>query len=78
MTQYEYDTEEKAKQALQQYETAVNTFNFCPLLQGQCRKDCECYVKAHVRKVILGTFKEPNVIWKVYSGYCANAMFCGE
>ena len=49
--------------------------NYCPLIKGGCRKDCECFVPAYVRS---NNKFGPDEKWTIQGFNCGNAMFSGE
>ena len=53
--------------------------NFCPLLNAQCRQDCQCWAHAYVKEGhnYRGNPDKLVETWWVYAAGCENEMFRG-
>ena len=78
-----YKTKEEADDAAYE-ENGKPIICFCPLINSQCREDCECFQRAMVReckiyKRDLSVGGLPYILeYKVTYRGCGNAMFSGE
>ena len=61
------EAEKKAKEQDEKYGP------FCPLINGECKTDCVCYINAHPVAHSAGDNR-----WYVSGGSCANHMFHGN
>ncbi len=64
-----FDTIEAA-QACIKADNNKPPMSFCPLTNDMCRHDCECFQLAQL--------EETNDGFRVYPGFCNNAMFLGS
>lgn len=78
-----YKTKEEADVAAYE-ENCKPIINFCPLINSQCREDCECFQRATVserrmyRQDLSATGLPYILEYKVTYRGCGNAMFSGE
>jgi len=68
---YDFETRGEAEKKLENLER-LNPEWFCPLIKDMCLTDCVCY-----RKAIPYIYKNEcsSKPYRVYGGYCDNAMF---
>lgn len=63
-----FDTMEAAQTCIRADNNKLSML-FCPLIHDMCRRDCQCFQLAQV--------EETNDGFRVYTGFCNNAMFSG-
>lgn len=76
-----FETEDEAQAEADEMNEHTMGPTFCPMIQKQCRTDCECFAPARVGQQIyshqvssIGKKKQ----FKVEGFYCDNAMFSGN